>query len=353
MSVRDEDDAPGCPLPLDGYEHIVLGHGSGGRLSAELLERVILPALGRDPNEPLEDSAMITFGGGEESVAFTTDSFVIRPIFFPGGDIGELAVNGTVNDLAVAGAEPRFLSVALILEEGLPISELRTIVTSMRRAADRAGVRIVAGDTKVVDRGKGDRIFVNTTGLGVRRRSCALSVASAQPGDVVLVSGPIGDHGIAILSVREGIEFETRLHSDTAPLHALVAALLAKCPDVRCMRDPTRGGLSSTLNEIAVASRCGIEVIERDVPVRDEVRGACELLGLDPFYVANEGKLVAIVRPEDGEAALGAMRGHPLGAEARIIGRVVGDHAGRVIVRSSVGARVLSMLAGEQLPRIC
>jgi hydrogenase expression/formation protein HypE len=343
-----------CPVPLssDEYERVVLGHGSGGRLSAELLQRVFLPAFSNDVLGALEDQATVPLAGGR--VAFTTDSFVVRPLFFPGGDIGRLAVCGTVNDLAVGGAEPRFLAAAFILEEGLPLDDLRRIVASMRAACDEAGVELVAGDTKVVDRGKGDQVFITTTGLGHVPDGRALSIAAAEPGDLVIVSGTIGDHGIAILSVREGIAFETVLESDCAPLGGLARVMLAASPRIRCMRDPTRGGVTSALHELAAASRVGVELREADLPLRDEVRGACELLGLDPLYVANEGKLLAVVPEPDAEAVLAAMRAHPLGRRAQVIGRVVAEHPGLITLRSVVGGeRLVQMLAGEQLPRIC
>jgi hydrogenase expression/formation protein HypE len=279
---------------------------------------------------------------------------VVRPIFFPGGDIGRLAVHGTVNDLAVGGARPLFLAAAFILEEGLALDDLRRIAGSMRRACDEAGVVLVAGDTKVVDRGKGDKIFISTTGVGLVPEGRSLSIRAARPGDRILVSGTIGDHGIAIMSVREGIEFETVLESDTAPLNGLAEAILQACPNTRCMRDPTRGGLSSALNELATASGVGVELDEATIPLRPEVRGACEMLGLDPLYVANEGKLIAVVPPEDAGRALEAMRSHPLGRNAAVVGSVVDGHPGMVVLRSRVGgSRVVTLLAGEQLPRIC
>ncbi len=287
-------------------------------------------------------------------LAFTTDSFVVRPIFFPGGDIGRLAVHGTVNDLAVGGARPLYLAAAFILEEGLALSDLRRIVASMRAACDEAGVTLVTGDTKVVDRGKGDQIFITTTGIGLVPEGRSLSIRSARPGDRIIVSGTIGDHGIAIMSVREGIEFETVLESDSAPLTDLVSLMLDTCPAIRAMRDPTRGGVSSALNELAEASRVGVTLREASIPVRPEVRGACEMLGLDPLYVANEGKLIAVVPPEDAERLVKVMRTHPLGQNAAIIGDVVAEHPGMVTMRSLVGGeRVVTLLSGEQLPRIC
>jgi len=341
-----------CPAPLSRYEHVLLGHGSGGRLSAELLRQIFLPAFSSPVLAALEDQATVALPAGR--VAITTDSFVVRPLFFPGGDIGKLAVNGSVNDLAVGGARPLFLAAAFILEEGLPVADLQRVVDSMRRACDEAEVSLVTGDTKVVDRGKGDGIFITTTAVGVVPDGRALSIAAARPGDRILVSGTLGDHGVAILSVREGIEFETPLQSDCAPLTGLAAAVLGASDRVRCMRDPTRGGLSSALNELAEASRVGVELDEAAVPLRPEVRSACEMLGLDPLYVACEGRLVAAVPADDAARVLQAMRAHPLGREAAIVGRVVADHPGLVTVRSLVGGeRVLPLLSGEQLPRIC
>jgi hydrogenase expression/formation protein HypE len=368
-----------CPVPHSRYEHVLLGHGSGGQLTAELIGRLFLPAFGNDVLSALEDQATLTLPspptplprgergvlppsplGGEGlgvrgvRIAFTTDSFVVRPLFFPGGDIGRLAVHGTVNDLAVGGARPMFLSAAFILEEGLPLTDLQRIVASMRQACKEAGVELVTGDTKVVDRGKGDGCFITTSGIGLVPEGRALSIHAARPGDRILVSGTLGDHGIAILSVREGLEFETVLESDTAALNGLAEAILEVCPDTRSMRDPTRGGLSSALNELAAASRVGVRLEETAVPLRPEVRGACEMLGLDPLYVANEGKLVAVVPPEDAGRVLAAMRAHPLGRDAALIGEVVADHPGMVVLRSRVGGeRVVTLLSGEQLPRIC
>jgi hydrogenase expression/formation protein HypE len=291
---------------------------------------------------------------GGSRVAFTLDSFVVRPIFFPGGDIGKLAVHGTVNDLAVGGATPAFLGAAFILEEGLPMADLGRIVDSMKTACRQAGVTLVTGDTKVVDRGKGDQVYITTAGVGFMPEGRTLSIHSARPGDKVLLSGTLGDHGIAILSAREGLEFETALESDTAPLTDLVKTMLEASSAIRCMRDPTRGGLSSTLNELATASKVGVEIQESEIPIRPEVRGACEMLGLDPLYVANEGKLVAVVPASDAPRVLEAMRSHPLGAAAAIIGDVLTDHPGMVTLRSLVGGnRIVTMLAGEQLPRIC
>jgi hydrogenase expression/formation protein HypE len=349
-----------CPTPMASYDHVLLGHGSGGTLTADLIERVFLQGYGSSPQAALEDQATLALSNAGSNgrktarIALTTDSFVVRPPFFPGGDIGRLAVHGTVNDLAVGGATPLYLAAAFILEEGLPMADLRRIVASMREACADAGVSIVTGDTKVVDRGKGDQIFITTTGLGIVPEDRCLSVRNARPGDKVLLSGTIGDHGIAILSVREGIEFETVLESDTAALNDLTRVMLAECPSIRWMRDPTRGGLSSSLNELAGASHVGIRLDEAAIPLRPEVHAACAMLGLDPLYVANEGKLVAVVPPRDADTLLAVMRRHPLGRNAAEIGEVVDEHHGMVILRSLIGGqRVVTMLAGEQLPRIC
>lgn len=341
-----------CPLPLPAGDQVLLGHGSGGKLSADLVHDVFLAAFHNPVLARLDDQAIVSINGLR--LAFTTDSFVVKPLFFPGGDIGSLAVHGTVNDLAMGGAQPLFLSAAFIIEEGFPMETLRRVVASLQQAAAGAGVQVVTGDTKVVEKGSGDGLFINTSGLGVVADGFRLSADQARPGDRVLLSGPIGDHGIAILAQREGLEFESAIESDSAPLHTLVAAMLAATRDIRCLRDPTRGGLSSTLNEFALQARVGIEIDERAIPVREEVKGACELLGLDPLYVANEGKLVAIVAPGAEDRVLAAMRQHPLGKEARIIGTVTAEHPRLVTMRTTVGpTRIVDMLAGDQLPRIC
>ena len=341
-----------CPLPLPARDRILLGHGSGGKLSAELLKDVFLPALGNPVLNRLEDQAIVSLNGTR--LAITTDSFVVKPLFFRGGDIGSLAVHGTINDLAMGGAEPLWLSAAFILEEGLPTETLKRVVASMHEAAVKAGVPIVTGDTKVVEKGSADGLFINTTGIGRVRDGVALSASQAQPGDAILVSGFIGDHGIAILAEREGLQFETQVHSDSAALHTLAAALLDATQEVRCLRDPTRGGLSSTLNEIATSSGVGMELNETAIPVREEVRGACEMLGLDPMYVANEGKLVAVVASSAAEKALAALKNHPQGRDAVIVGKVTGEHPRMVVMRTPFGTtRIVDMLAGDQLPRIC
>jgi hydrogenase expression/formation protein HypE len=349
-----------CPAPRSRYENVLLGHGSGGTLTADLVRRVFIEGFDNEVLSALEDQATLPVPGPDGGatagarIAFTTDSFVVRPLFFPGGDIGRLAVSGTVNDLAVGGARPLWLAAAFILEEGLSIEELKRVVASMRETAAEAGVTIVTGDTKVVDRGKGDKLFIATSGIGIVPEGVSLSIGAARPGDKVIVSGTIGDHGIAIMSVREGIEFETVLESDCAPLAGLARTMLEACPTIRGMRDPTRGGVSSVLDELARASRVGIALVESALPVRPEVRGACEMLGLDPLYVANEGKLIAVAPPEDADRLLAAMRGHSRGREAAVVGEVVAEHPGMVVMRSLVGGeRVVTMLSGEQLPRIC
>jgi hydrogenase expression/formation protein HypE len=343
-----------CPVPLANAERVLLGHGSGGRLSAELLRDVFLPAYGNKTLDALEDQATFRFGDSGPRLAFTTDAFVVRPLFFPGGDIGTLAVNGTVNDLAVGGARPLWLSAAFILEEGLPLAELRRVVGSMRAACHDASVTLVTGDTKVVDRGSCDKMFITTTGIGLVPEGVSLSIGNARPGDRILVSGPVGDHGIAVMSVREGLDFETVLESDTAPLADLSRTMLAACPSIRCMRDPTRGGLAGAMNELATASKVGVKLTEIAIPLRPTVRAACEMLGLDPLYVACEGRLIAVVPPPDSDRLLAAMRGHPLGHGAAVIGEVVSDRVGTVTIRTPLGGdRIVPLLAGDQLPRIC
>jgi hydrogenase expression/formation protein HypE len=341
-----------CPIPIAAKESVLLGHGSGGQMSGDLLRNILLPALQNPALDRLDDQAVVEIGGSR--IAFTTDSFVVKPLFFPGGDIGALSVNGTVNDLAMGGAQPLFLSLALILEEGFPLDTLREVMQSIRVAAGLAGVAVVTGDTKVVEKGSGDGLFVNTSGIGLVPTGLQLSADRARPGDCVLLNGTIGDHGITILSQREGLEFESAVASDTAALHTLVAAMLGASRAIRCLRDPTRGGVSSSLNEIAARSRVRIEIDEAAIPIRDEVRGACEMLGLDPLYVANEGKLLAIVAPEAADKILEAMRRHPLGRDAHMIGRVVDSHPSTVTLRTRLGtSRIVDLLSGDQLPRIC
>jgi len=341
-----------CPMPIAATDSILLGHGSGGRMSANLLRDILLPALQNPVLNRLDDQAIVDVGGSR--IAFTTDSFVVKPLFFPGGDIGTLAVNGTVNDLAMGGAQPLFLSLALILEEGLPFDTLRRVLESIRVAAAIAGVTVVTGDTKVVEKGSGDGLFVNTSGIGLVSSALQLSADQARPGDRVLLSGTIGDHGITILSQRDGLEFESAIASDTAALHTLVFAMLRASSEIRCLRDPTRGGVSSSLNEIAAKARVGIELDEPAIPIREEVQGACEMLGLDPLYVANEGKLLAIVAPTAAERILEAMQLHPLGRNARIIGTVSDAHPAMVTLRTRLRtSRIVDLLSGDQLPRIC
>lgn len=342
-----------CAAPLPETERVLLAHGSGGILTARLIEELIVPAFRNPALEALDDQAVLPVGGVER-LAFTTDSYVVTPLFFPGGDIGELAVNGTVNDLAVGGARPLALSLAFILEEGLPLSELRRVIASARAAAERVGVPIVTGDTKVVGHGSGDKIFINTSGVGAVGAGLDLSARRVRPGDAVLLSGTIGDHGATILAQREGLALDGELRSDTAPLHELCAALLAAAPDTHAMRDPTRGGLATVLVEIAARQGLGMDIDERAVPVREAVRGACEIYGLDPLLLANEGKVVAFVPEASADRALAALRAHPLGREAARIGRVTDDGAGLVTLRTPLGGRrILDLPYAEPLPRIC
>ncbi len=336
-------------------ERITLSHGSGGKATHNLIEGVFAPAFSNPLLDPMDDAAILGLNGTGQNLAFTTDTYVVSPLFFPGGDIGRLAVHGTINDLAMAGAEPLYLSAGFILEEGFPISELRRIVQSMATAAAEAGVSIVTGDTKVVQRGKADGLFINTAGVGIIRATWPLGQTQLLPGDKVLLSGSIGDHGIAIMLAREGLDIETDVESDTAPLHSLVAALLEAVGDgVHCLKDPTRGGVATSLNEMALGSEVSIGLDEHAIPVHAGVRGACEILGLDPLTIANEGKLLAIVAPEKAELALAALRAHPLGREAVIIGTVQAEPPGMVFLRTDIGGmRVLDMLVGDPLPRIC
>lgn len=355
-----------CPVPIARYPKVLLAHGGGGRLMRQLIEKMVVPAFGSEALGELHDGAELELSGAVlepgARLAFTTDSFVVSPLFFPGGDIGVLAVNGTVNDLAMCGAWPLYLSAALILEEGLPMETLWRVLRSMKQAADKAGVVVVTGDTKVVEHGKGDGLFITTAGIGVIGPGRAMSPSRVRAGDLILLNGDVGRHGVAIMSVREGLQFESVIESDTAPLADLVTAMLDSRAEVHCLRDLTRGGLVSALNEIAGSlgrgrpgsQGLGIVIDEGEIPVREEVEGACELLGLDPLYVANEGRFVAFVAPQDARRVLDVMRAHPLGREARIIGQVVESHAGQVVMKTRVGTnRVVDMLSGEQLPRIC
>jgi len=350
-------------------ERITLSHGSGGKATHNLIEGVFAPAFANPMLDRMDDSAILDFGlpildchdpqskiqNRQPKIAFTTDTYVVSPLFFPGGDIGKLAVYGTVNDLAMAGARPLYLSAGFILEEGFPIADLRRIVDSMAAAAVEAGVAIVTGDTKVVQRGKADGVFINTAGVGIVQADWPIGQAEVRPGDKILLSGSVGDHGIAIMLAREALELETDVQSDTAPLHGLVAALMAAVGSgIHCLKDPTRGGIATTLNEIALASEVGIALDEHAIPVHAGVRGACEILGLDPLTIANEGKLLAVVAREHAAAALAAMRAHPLGAAAAIIGEVRAEPAAMVFLRTDIGGtRVLDMLVGDPLPRIC
>ncbi len=343
-----------CPLPLQNYPTIVMGHGSGGKMMSDLIHHMFLPLLGNEALNQLGDAAVLELDQYPTRVAFSTDSFVVNPLIFPGGNIGELAVYGTVNDLAMTGAKPLFLSAGFILEEGLPMETLGVISTAFSAACQTANVQVVTGDTKVVNKGHGDGLFINTTGIGLIPAEVAIAPENAQAGDVVIVSGTVGDHGMAIMSVREGLEFETRIVSDTSPLHELVETMLAASLDIHCLRDATRGGLAAALNELAKSSQLGITFEEAKIPVGPAVKAACEMLGMDPLYVANEGKLVAIVKGQVAEEVLAAMHSHPLGRDAVLIGQVVADHPGMVLAKTGIGgARVVDLPAGELLPRIC
>ncbi|NMO52295.1 hydrogenase expression/formation protein HypE [Actinoplanes sp. TBRC 11911] len=341
-----------CPVPLRDTPNVVMGHGGGGAMSGELVQHLFLPAYGTAAGSSLSDSAVVSVAGAR--IAFSTDSFVVKPMFFPGGSIGELAVNGTVNDLAMSGATPLYLSTAFILQEGTPLAEVGRIAEALGAAARAAGVRLVTGDTKVVDNGSGDGVYVNTAGVGLVADGVDIGPHRAAAGDAVLISGDIGVHGVAVLSVRDGMEFDTPVTSDTAPLHGLVADMLATGADVHVLRDPTRGGVAAALNEIARTATTGIDLVERDLPIPQEVADACSLLGLDPLQVANEGKLLAFVPGGDADRVLDAMRAHPYGGGARRIGTVVAEHPGMVVARTALGGtRVVNMPIGEQLPRIC
>jgi hydrogenase expression/formation protein HypE len=333
-------------------ERITLSHGAGGKASRDLVEGIFLRELRNPLLEPLGDSALV--GTGKDQLAFTTDSFVVRPLFFPGGDIGELAINGTVNDLAMTGATPLAISAGFIVEEGLPVADLERIAASMARAAEVADVPVAAGDTKVVERGKADGLYVNTSGVGVVEHEHILGPRAIRPGDLVIVSGTIGDHGMAVMIARGELELEVELKSDTAPLNGMVKSLLDDVLGVRCLRDPTRGGVATVLAELALTAEVGITIHESELPIRPEVTGACEILGIDPIYVANEGKLIAVVAPDSANAALAAIRSHPLGREAAIIAEITPDPPGLVVLETAFGgSRVVDMLAGDPLPRIC
>jgi hydrogenase expression/formation protein HypE len=341
-----------CPIPLTDYPSVLLAHGGGGKLTQQLIHKMFRASFGNPHLDPLHDGATLGLDGAR--LAFTTDSYVVNPLFFPGGNIGSLAVHGTVNDLSMCGARPLYLSAGFIMEEGLPMDDLWRIVLAMQEAAAESGVTIVTGDTKVVDKGKGDGLFINTAGIGSLEPDISIQPGQARPGDAILLNGPIADHGIAIMSVREGLEFETTVESDSAPLNGLVGEMLMACKTIRVLRDPTRGGIASALNEIADQSEVGMELREDRIPLREEVKGACELLGLDPLYVANEGKVLAIVPAGEADRVLEAMKKHPLGKDATVIGEVTADRPGVVTMKSTIGGtRVVDMLSGEQLPRIC
>jgi hydrogenase expression/formation protein HypE len=350
--MQPPDFTPVCPIPISQYPHVLLAHGGGGRLMHQLIGKMFLTAFRNPLLDTQHDSTVVELTG--KKLAFTTDSYVVRPLFFPGGDVGSMAVHGTVNDLAMSGARPVYLSAAFIIEEGLPMETLWKIVCSMQEAAKRSGVQIITGDTKVVDKGKGDGVFINTAGIGVIEHDQKIAQPSVRPGDAVLVSGDLGRHGMAIMAVREGLQFESAIESDSAPVHEIVLELLKAGIEIHCLRDLTRGGLASALNEIAEAAPARIEIVEKSVPVREDVHAACEMLGLDPLHVACEGRFVAFVAAKDAERALQIMGGHALGAGSAAIGRVAESSAPLVTLKSAIGAsRILDMPSGEQLPRIC
>jgi hydrogenase expression/formation protein HypE len=350
--MQPPDFTPVCPIPISQYPHVLLAHGGGGRLMHQLIGKMFLTAFRNPLLETQHDSTVVELTG--KKLAFTTDSYVVRPLFFPGGDVGSMAVHGTVNDLAMSGARPVYLSAAFIIEEGLPMETLWKIVCSMQEAAKRSGVQIITGDTKVVDKGKGDGVFINTAGIGVIEHDQKIAPPSVRPGDAVLVSGDLGRHGMAIMAVREGLQFESAIESDSAPVHEIVLELLKAGIEIHCLRDLTRGGLASALNEIAEAAPARIEIVEKSVPVREDVHAACEMLGLDPLHVACEGRFVAFVAAKDAERALQIMGGHALGPGSAAIGRVAESSAPLVTLKSAIGAsRILDMPSGEQLPRIC
>ena len=341
-----------CPLPIMDYDTIQLAHGAGGKLSADLIDKIFLPCFGNETLDKLEDQA--TLANPNARLAFTTDSFVVSPIFFPGGNIGELAVNGTVNDICMNGAIPKYLSCGFILEEGLLIKDLHNIVVSMKQAADKAGVQIVTGDTKVVDHGSCDKLFINTSGIGIVPDDLSLGMLKIQTGDQIILSGTVADHGMAVMTTREGLSFQSQITSDTVALNGLVRDMLNVSTEIHAMRDPTRGGVATTLNEMAKSAKKGIRIYEEKIPVRDDVRGACEILGIDPLYVANEGKLIAFVNKDAAQLILDAMRKNEFGKNAALIGEVVDVHTGKVVMRTTLGIdRIVDMPIGVQLPRIC
>ena len=349
---KEEDFTVSCPIPIQDYPYVLLAHGGGGKLMHQMIEKMFKGVFVANDTVNNHDSAVLNCS--TEKIAFTTDSYVVHPLIFPGGDIGKLAVNGTVNDLAMSGARPAYLSVGFILEEGLAMETLWKIVRSIKQAADAASVRIVTGDTKVVDKGKGDGVFINTAGVGLIEHQQVVSPSSVQKDDVVLINGDLARHGMAIMAVREGLEFESSIESDSAPLAGLVLALLNGGVEIHCLRDLTRGGLASTLNEIAMSAEVGIRINESAIPVREDVAAACEILGFDPLYVANEGRFAAFIPAKDKEKALAIMNGHPMGEGSCMIGEVAGDATSLVTMKSKIGAtRIIDMLSGEQLPRIC
>ena len=341
-----------CPIPISDYEKVLLAHGGGGTLSHQLIQKMFFSQFNNPLLNQEHDGAIFEIGGTR--FAFSTDSYVVQPIFFPGGNIGELAVNGTVNDLSMCGAKPLYLSCGFIIEEGFPMNELWQVVLAMKNAAEKANVQIVTGDTKVVDKGKGDKIFINTAGIGIIQNDVQISHANCKVGDVILLNGYIADHGIAIMSARENLSFETSIKSDCAPLNSLVEKILTVSKNIHVLRDPTRGGVASALNEIAQKANVGILIEEDKIPIREEVKAACELLGFDPLYIANEGKLLAMVAEEDAGKVLNEMKKHPYGKDSTIIGKVTAENMKTVIMKTSIGSkRIVDMLSGEQLPRIC
>ncbi len=352
MSQKPDFDNMSCPLPLMDHDTIQLAHGAGGRLSADLIEKLVLPRFSSAELDRLEDQAVLDLPPGR--LAFSTDTFVVNPIFFPGGDIGDLAINGTVNDVAMSGADVAALSVGFVLEEGFPLSDFHRILCSMERAAKKAGVRIVTGDTKVVGHGACDKIFINTSGVGVIPAHLNLDSRNLEPGDKILLSGTLADHGMAVMTIREELSFQAPILSDSAALNGMIKQMLEVCPNIKALRDPTRGGVATTLNEFADGSKTGIRIDGEQIPVRPDVNGACEILGIDPLYVANEGKLIAVVPGPDAEAVLQVMRSHDLGSDAVILGEVVAGHPCMVTLKTGLGTeRIVDMPIGEQLPRIC